>query len=353
MQFKNEVIDVGSKKIGVNQPCFIVAEIGINFNGSIDLAKKTIDAALLSGADAVKFQNYKTEDFLIDRSLTYAYTSQGKNIVESQYEMFKRNELTSKDLTELKKYCDTKKIIFFSTPTGTDTLKELVNLKVALIKNSSDYLTNLPFIKEIAACNIPAVISTGMATLSEIDEAVRTYKEAGGNNLIVLHCTSSYPTPPEDVHLRKIPSLATAFDCLVGFSDHSWGITAAMGAVTLGACLVEKHFTFDKNLPGPDHRFSSDPEEFKQLVEGIRMLEKSLGNSMIGPTASEKEPRIYFRISCTAARDLTAGELLKKEQIKFCRPGLGLAPKELDNIVGRKLKFNKRAGEYLNWSDFN
>jgi len=325
----------------------IAAEIGINHNGDLSLAHRMIDAAAEAGADAIKFQNYRTEDFLSDRTLTHEYVSQGRTIVESQFEMFRRCELSAGAVRELNEHCDRRGVVFFSTPTGPEGIDELVQAGASLLKNGSDYLVHLPLIRAMARTGIATILSTGMATLAEVDDAVRAFREAGGRDLILLHCTSTYPTPPQDIHLRKIPALAAAFGCPVGLSDHSEGIIAALGAVTLGACMVEKHFTLDKNLPGPDHRFSADPGELKALVEGIRTLEMSLGQSALGPTPSEAASRQGFRLSCVAGGDLQAGHFISESDVAFRRPGVGYPPAAIDWIVGRRLGAGVRAGQVL------
>ncbi|MBN3881466.1 MAG: N-acetylneuraminate synthase family protein [Nostoc sp.] len=346
-------IRIGERLIGGGQPCFLVAEIGINHNGDIELAKKTIDAAVDAGADAVKFQNYRTEDFISDKSLTYEYISQGKTVIETQYEMFKRYELTMESLGELKAYCDRRLISFHSTPTSEGGIRDLVEIGAPVLKNGSDYLTHLPLIRQMGQTGLPTVLSTGMATLAEIDDALHTFYETGNNQLILLHCTSSYPTPPEDVHLRKIPALSAVFGCLVGFSDHTEGISGAVGAVTLGACWIEKHFTLDKNLPGPDHWFSSDPDEFRNLVTAVRKTEKCLGNSSVGPTPSETQGRQNFRLSCVAAHSLPAGHLLTQNDIVFQRPGTGIPPAHSYLLVGRTLKYALLANKVIELSNLN
>jgi N-acetylneuraminate synthase/N,N'-diacetyllegionaminate synthase len=312
-----------------------VAEIGLNHNGDLGLAYRTMDAAIAAGADAVKFQNYVTEDFLADRSLTYEYVSQGRTVIEAQYDMFKRYELSREALRSLKAYCEERGVLFHSTPTSPAGVADLVVLGVPVLKNGSDYLTHLPLIRIMGETGLPTVLSTGMATLAEIDEAVRTFRSTGNDGLVLLHCTSSYPTPMGDVHLRKIPALAAAFDCLVGFSDHSEGATAAIGAVALGACWIEKHFTLDRNLPGPDHRFSAEPAEFHDLVRAVRGMEQCLGRSAIGPAPSEASGREGFRLSCVAARPLAAGSRIHWEDLSFRRPGIGLPPSHAHLLVGR------------------
>jgi N-acetylneuraminate synthase/N,N'-diacetyllegionaminate synthase len=333
-------------------PCLVAAEIGINHNGDMDLARASIDAAANAGAHAVKFQSYVTEDFVHDRSLTYEYRSQGRTIVESQYDMFKRCELSPDDLAALHAHCVERDVIFFSTPTSAEGVQHLVDLGSPLLKNGSDYLVDLELIAAMARSGLPTIVSTGMATLAEIDDAVRAFRDAGGEELILLHCTSSYPTRPEDVHLRKIPALAAAFGCPVGLSDHTAGVEAAIGAVALGAVMIEKHFTLDRDLPGPDHWFSSTPDELKALVDGVKAVELSLGQSAIGPTATEAQGRHDFRLSCVAARALPAGHRLTADDVAAGRPGDGLAPKGKRWLLGRALAQDVSHGHVFSPDDF-
>jgi N,N'-diacetyllegionaminate synthase len=346
-----KVISVGNRLIGDGQPCFLVAEVGINHNGDMQMAHCCIDAAAEAGADGVKFQNYRTEDFISDRSLTYEYISQGNNVVESQYDMFKRCEMPPSVLAELREHCDQVGVAFFATPTSDEGIQDLVNAGSALLKNGSDYLGHLPLIRSMARTGLPTVLSTGMATLSEIDDAVRAFREAGGKQLILLQCTSSYPTPLGEVHLNKLPVLAAAFGCPAGLSEHTVGIATAIGAVVMGACMIEKHFTLSKSLPGPDHRFSADPAEFGALVDGVRTVEKNLGSSAIAPAASEMAGRERARLSCVAAHDLPAGHTLSESDLAFRRPGHGLPPKAATMIIGGRLKQRKVAGEKLDFTD--
>jgi len=332
-----KVVRVGARLVGENQPCVMVAEIGINHNGDMELAHRSIDAAADAGADAVKFQNYRTEDFLSDRTLTYEYVSQGKTIVEPQFDMFKRCELTGERLRELREHCDKREVVFFSTPSSENGIQELVDIGVPLLKNGSDFLVHLPMIRAMARTGLPTVISTGMAEAADIEDAVNAFHDAGGSDLILLHCTSSYPTPAEEVNLRKIVSLGQKFNCPVGFSDHSNGTIAAIGSVALGVCMIEKHFTLDRNLPGPDHRFSSDPAELRALVDSVRTMEKSLGTFELTPADSEMVGRREYRLSCVSARDLSAGHSLTAADIAFRRPGTGFAPKEVNRLISRAL----------------
>ncbi len=327
-------IAMEGRTVGAGCPCFLVAEVGINHNGDMELAKKTIEAAAQAGADSVKFQNYRTEDFISDRTLTYEYTSQGQRIVEPQYDMFKRCELTQDALKELKHFCDAQGVLFHSTPTSEQGIQDLVDIGAPVLKNGSDYLTHVDLIRAMGKTGLPTVLSAGMATVAEIDDAVRAFRSTGNQHLILLHCTSAYPTPPADVHLRKIPALQATFGCQVGFSDHTRGSVAALGAVMLGACWIEKHFTLDKSLPGPDHHFSTDPAEFAELVRSVRTLEQNIGDSRIGPVDAELEPRAHSRLSCVAKRLLAAGAIIRSDDLAFRRPGNGFPPNQAHFLLG-------------------
>ena len=340
------------KTAGLNFPCFIAAEIGLNFNGDINLAFKMIEAAAEAGADGVKFQNYRTEDFLIDDKLSYTYFNNGCQIIESQWDLFKRCELKEEQLKALKFHCDKVGIEFFSTPTSINGIKVLEDLDVSIIKNGSDFLTNLALIRCMAKTGKMTVLSTGMATIGEIDDAVQEFKNAGGRDLILLHCTSAYPTPPSEVNLNRIPILAKTFGCLSGFSDHTEGIASAIGAVIKGACFIEKHFTLDNSLPGPDHRFSANPDQLRELVKGVRTAELALGSCNLGPTNSELSGRENFRLSCLSAIDLEAETTLKPVHIAIMRPGTGISPKHLNQLIGMTTKKKISRGHIFSWEDF-
>jgi N-acetylneuraminate synthase/N,N'-diacetyllegionaminate synthase len=270
--------------------------------------------------------------------LVYEYENQGEKIREPQFDMFKRCELSEDDLGLLKEQCDTSGVIFHSTPTSRDGIAALLEAGASFLKNGSDYLTHLPLIRAMAETGLPTVLSTGMATLAEIDEAVCAFRDAGNEQLILLECTSAYPTPSEEVHLRRMPALGDAFGCLVGFSDHTEGTTGAIASVVLGACLIEKHFTLDRELPGPDHYFSSDPTEFGDLVRAVREVEVMLGNARTYLKESEREGRANFRLSCVAAKSLPAGYVLAEDDLTFQRPGTGVRPADAHHLVGRSLK---------------
>lgn len=338
------------RRIGPHQPCFLIAEIGINHNGDLNLALKNIEAARESGVDAVKFQNYVTSDFLSDRSLIYEYEGPDGPIVESQYDMFKRNELSDDQFRILKHCCDSLGVEFLSTPTSERGVDFLARMGCRKIKNGSDYLVNHRIVAAMARSGMDTILSTGMATMAEIDDAVSVYRASGGRELILLHCTSIYPTAPHDLNLRRIPVLAQAFGCLSGFSDHSEGITAATAATVLGAHVIEKHFTLDRSLPGPDHRFSSDPAEMAQLVTAVRDVESSLGTAKLGPTEAESLSRESFRLSCVAAEAIDKGTVLTASHLAFRRPGHGLAPKLETALIGRTTSVDLKKGDVFAWS---
>jgi len=328
-----------------NDNCLLIAEIGINHNGDMNLANEMVRAAAKAGADAVKFQNYRTEDFLSDDTLTYTYNSQGVEVTESQFAMFKRCELSDGDLARLKTCCDEAGVQFFSTPTSTEGVDVLATIGTSWLKNGSDYLGHLPLIRHMALSGIPTILSTGMATEEEVAAAVNAFREAGGRDLVLLACTSAYPTPPDCVNLRRISTLTEKFGFPSGFSDHTAGWEAAVAAVCLGACMVEKHFTTDRNLPGPDQWFSSDPAEFAELVRRVRTVEKMIGSAELAPTSAERDAREHFRLSCVAEHDLPAGHVLTEADITFCRPATGLPPSQVNRLLGKKVAISVDRGE--------
>jgi N-acetylneuraminate synthase/N,N'-diacetyllegionaminate synthase len=336
---------------GEGRPCFVIAEIGINHNGSLDLAKRSIDAARQAGVDAVKFQNYRVEDFLSDHTLTYKYVSQGRTVTESQWDMFKRCEMDDSFLSAAIQHCRDVGIAFGSTPTSEAGLAQLVDAGADFVKNGSDFLTHLPLIARMARSGLPTILSTGMATKEDVSDAVSAFVSGRGGALAVLHCVSVYPAPPNAMNLRRMHALALAYGCNVGLSDHSEGCAAASAATAMGAKVIEKHFTIDRNLPGPDHRFSADPNEMAALVRAVRDTEVMLGEALLDVGAIERGSRDGYRLSCTAGRDLPAGSILTPEDIRFRRPGTGLPPKSVDQLVGRRLIRACRAGDIISLAD--
>ncbi|MCP5370558.1 MAG: N-acetylneuraminate synthase family protein [Hyphomicrobiales bacterium] len=346
------VIHIGGRPVGPGQAPFVIAEVGINHNGDLALALDTIDAIAAAGAHCAKFQNYRTEDFILDRSLTYEYLSRGETVRESQYDMFKRCELDGDGLARLKERCDARGIAFMSTPTGTAGIDDLVRLGAPALKNGSDFLTHLELIAAMARTGLPTILSTGMATGEEIDDAVAAYRAAGGRDLVLLHCVSLYPTPLHLANVRRVATLAETYGCLAGFSDHTDGTAAAIAAACAGAAVIEKHVTLDKNLPGPDHRFSADADELGTLVRHLAEVHAAMGRADLEPTAEESGMRADCRLSCVAVRDLDSGHPLARADIGFYRPGTGLPPKRVGDLVGRCLDRGVAPGHVFTDSDF-
>ena len=348
----NIYIKIGNKLIGEEEPCFIVAEAGVNHNGSVELAKKLIDAAKDAGADAVKFQTWKTENIILEDVELAEYQKANIESKESQFELLKKMELPYEWHFELKEYAERLGLIFFSTMEDRESVDFLIKeLKIPLIKVGSGDLTNYLLLKYTARFGIPMVLSTGMATLGEIDEAVRTIFNEGNDSIILLQCTTQYPCPYEDVNLRAMLSLKEAFKTIVGFSDHSLGIECAVAAVALGAKYIEKHFTLDRNLPGPDHKASLEPEEFKRMVDAIRNTEKALGDGIKRPMPSEfKNKEITVR-RIVAARDIKKGEILDESHITFKRANEGLTANYYKLVEGKRAKKNIKLDEPIDLSE--
>ncbi len=350
-----KTIKIKNRKIGDGQTVFIVAELGINHNGDLALAKKMIKSAKKCGADAVKIQSFITEELIGDKNLEYTYKSQGKKVTETQYHMFKRYELDKKAQKELFDFASKQNIILFSTPQDSNfkTVDYLCSKEINMpaIKVGSDDLTNLPMLSYYAKKMKPLIISAGMATLEEIKDAVNIIERSGNKNLIILKCTAAYPAQSKDLNLLQIAVLRKMFNKIIGFSDHTVGSTAAVAAVILGATVIEKHFTVDKNLPGPDHWFSSDPKEFKQMVEQIRQAEMMPGNTDFSLSEAEKTQRIAARRSLMTVEPIQKGQMIKEDQIVFKRPGSGLSIKHLYKIVGKKAKHDFPKGYIFKTSD--
>lgn len=347
-----KIIETDGIKIGPGQKCFIAAEIGINHNGRIDLARSMIDAAVKCGADAVKFQKFKAEEFISDPKETYTYRSEGKEVTESMLEMFKRYEFKDEQWTEIFEYCKKKRITFFAAaqnPSDLDFLLEHTDMP--LIKVGSDDLTNLDLLAYYAGKQKPMIISAGMAYLSEVEDAVNVIREQKNNDIAVLHCVSSYPADAKELNLKKMLTIRNKFDVVAGFSDHSIGNTAATAAAALGAAIIEKHFTLDKNLPGPDHWFSADVKEFAEMVGSVRYVEQALGSEAIEPTQKELGMRKIARRSIVAAVNIPAGHQITEKDIAFKKPGTGLGPKQKKLLLGKKTNKDIPKDEQISQED--
>jgi N-acetylneuraminate synthase len=306
-----------------------------------------IDVAALAGADAVKFQTFKAERLATPDAPKAEYQLRTTGAAESQYEMLQRLELSHEAHRELMPYCAERGILFMSTPFDEESADFLDDLGVPVFKLPSGEITNLPFITHVARKGKPMIVSTGMATLDEVERAVESIRAAGSPDFMLLHCVSNYPAEAGDVNLRAMRTMQEAFDVAVGYSDHTLGIEVALAAVALGACVIEKHFTLSRDLPGPDHLASLEPDGLKALVRGIRLVEASLGHGRKEPAASEAEVAAVARKSLVAARDITAGTELTTDMIAIRRPGTGLPAAMLSEVIGRRLRVPVRAGALL------
>ena len=340
-------IQIADRRVGPGYPVFIIAEAGVNHNGDVNLAKKLIDLAKKAGADAVKFQTFRAEDVVSRNAEKAEYQKETTGVDESQFEMIKKLELADSDFADLSACAHEQGVVFLSTPFDRSSVDLLDELGVPAFKIPSGEITNLPLLRQIARKQKPIILSTGMATLGEIEEALEAIKQAGEEQIIVLHCTTSYPAKVEDVNLKAMETLSKAFKLPVGLSDHTLGITIAIAAVALGACLVEKHFTLDKGLPGPDHQASLEPEEFKQMVRAIRDVEKAMGDGLKRPTAVEEENKMVVRRSIFARIDIPEGTILTEEMLDFKRPAGGIDPRHVDMIIGRKTRAHIDSDELI------
>lgn len=314
---------------------FIIAEAGVNHNGDIETAKKLIDVAADAGADAIKFQTFKAEKLVCRTTEKAAYQFKATTKSETQYDMLKNLELTEHMHRELMQYCDKRKIIFLSTPFDLDSIKLLSKLGIQVFKVPSGEITNYPYLCKVAEQQKKVILSTGMSSMDEVRDAVKILKDNGADDIIVLHCNSQYPTPESDVNLLAMVKMQEELRLPVGYSDHTQGIEVPIAAVALGAMVIEKHFTLDKNMEGPDHKASIEPYELKRLVEGIRKIEIALGNDIKQISESEKENINIVRKSIVAASYIRKGEKFTEENITTKRPGTGINPMRWKEVIGK------------------
>ncbi|WP_051710312.1 N-acetylneuraminate synthase family protein [Andreprevotia chitinilytica] len=326
---------IGDREIGPDSAPYCIAEVGINHNGDFALAKRMIDAAKVAGADAVKFQTFKATEFCGDPNQTFTYQSQGKPVTESMLTMFQRYEFAPEQWDEVKAYCGQVGLTFFSTPQNRSDLDVLLKVGVPAVKVGSDDFTNLPLLRSYAETGLPLILSCGMSDLADVQMALEATGWFTGYPVALLLCTSQYPTPPQDVNARKITTLQQAFPgLLVGFSDHSQGPLAAAVATALGAKIFEKHFTLDHDLPGPDHWFSEEPAGLAEWINTIHQAHALRGSPHVRPTTAELDMRVLARRSVVALRDIAAGELLDASNVGLRRPGGGLPPVMIDQVLG-------------------
>ena len=328
---------------------FIIAEAGVNHNGSIEVAKKLIDVAVEAGADAVKFQTFKAEKLVSKNAQKAEYQKQTTDKNESQFEMIKKLELDIEAHEKLITYCKTRNIMFLSTPFDHDSINLLNNLGLEVFKIPSGEITNLPYLRHIGSLNKKVILSTGMANLGEIESALGILSSAGTKmeNITVLHANTEYPTPIEDVNLKAMVTIGNAFGVKFGYSDHTLGIEVPIVAVALGASVIEKHFTLDKNMEGPDHKASLEPDELKAMVSTIRNIAKALGDGIKKPSKSELKNIQVARKSIVASHDIKIGEILDENNLAVKRPGNGISPMRWDEIIGTVAKKDYKEDELI------
>ena len=344
---RRQIIDIAGRKVGLNQPCFIIAEAGVNHNGDVELAKRLVDVAAKACVDVIKFQSFKAERLVTLEAPKAKYQLQTTGEAQTQYEMLRSLELSKEEHCSLMAYCKEKHIMFMSTPFEEESADLLDDLDVSLFKIPSGEITNLPFLGHVARKGKPIIISTGMSYLSEVEAAVRTIEKNGNCDIVLLHCVSSYPADPGDVNLRSMRTMSISFGLPVGYSDHTMGIDVALAAVALGASVIEKHITLDRDLPGPDHQASLEPDELQSLVQGIRKVEAALGHGRKEPAESEISTAEVARKSLVASRDIEAGTILTEQMIERKRPGTGLPPVMLKFVLARMAKVNIKAGTVI------
>lgn len=331
------------------QSVFIIAEAGVNHNGDMELAKQLIDVAAEAGADAVKFQTF-TAEALVSRSAPKAnYQRQTTDTTETQYAMIKKLELNQSAHQLLMEHSHRKGIMFLSSPFDLESINTLDELGIEIFKIPSGEITNLPYLRKIGKLEKPVLLSTGMSTIKEVEAALKVLSDAGTSKeqITVLHCNTEYPTPMNDVKLHAMQTMADLLGVEIGYSDHTLGIEIPIAAVAMGAKAIEKHFTLNKSLPGPDHRASLEPQQLQAMVRAIRNIEQALGDGIKQPTASELKNRPIARKSIVAKRAIKQGELFSSENLTVKRPGSGISPMEWDSLIGTKASKNFQIDEQI------
>lgn len=333
----------------------IIAEAGVNHNGDIPTAKKLIDVAADAGVDYVKFQTFKASKLVSPSAKKAEYQNKNAGSEDnSQFNMLKKLELSHEDHVELMAYCDEKKIKFFSTAFDTDTVTYLDDLGLDLFKVPSGEITNFPYLKAIALKKKPVILSTGMCTEEEIKDAVEVMLRFGVDkkDITILHCNTEYPTPMKDVNLKAMLTIGEAFGVEIGYSDHTLGIEVPTAAVAMGATVIEKHFTLDRTLPGPDHAASLEPDELKAMVSAIRNIEQAIsGSGEKVPSESEQKNMAIARKSIHLANDLQAGSVIEEKHLIALRPGGGISPMKWEEVIGKRLVHERNAYDIINWED--
>ncbi len=342
-------VRVADRLIGEGEPCFIIAEAGINHNGDIALARKLIDAAFEVGADAVKFQTGRVSETTTKSAAKAEYQRDLRVPNQSQYDMLKQFEFTEDQWLTLAEYARSAGIVLFSKPSSESAVDTLLKMGTPIMKIGSGDVTYLTLLRHTAKTGLPIILSTGMSTLGEIEEAMDAILSQKNENVILLHCTSNYPSRYADANLRAILTLKQAFQLPVGYSDHSLGITVPIVAVSLGACVIEKHLTLNTSLPGPDHKASLEPHEFGEMIKSIRVAEEALGSPVKKPVEAEEEMRMIVRKSIVAKVDIPEGTIIAPDMLACKRPGTGLPQQYLNMVVGRRARVSIAKDELLQW----
>ena len=330
---------------------YIIAEAGVNHNGDINLAKKLVDIAKDAGCDCVKFQTFSADKIVTKQAKKAEYQIANTKNDDSQYEMLKKLELTYDEFNELKRYCDEIGIDFLSTPFDEEAADLLESIGVDAYKIPSGEITNKPLLQYVAKKNKKMLVSTGMCTLEEVEKAVQWIKETGNDDIVLFHCTSNYPAPFDAVNMEAMLTLEREFGYPIGYSDHTKGIEISLMSVAYGATVVEKHFTYDRNADGPDHKASLEPDELALMVESIRHIEMAKGDGEKKPTETELSTRTVARKSLVWSRQMIVGEVVKKEDLRCKRPGTGIAPELLDAMVGRTILKECNEDSLVVWDD--
>lgn len=330
-------LDIAGRLVGPGYPCYVIAEAGVNHNGRLSLAKQLIDVAADAGADAIKFQTFQADRVAAATAPKAAYQNETTDPEESQLEMLRKLELSEENHIELIRHSQQRSIQFLSTPYDETAADLLCRLKLPAFKVGSGEIVNKPFLKHLAAKRRPIILSTGTTYLAEVDEAVRLIEGAGPAPLALLHCVSRYPADPAMMNIRTVGTLAAAFGLPVGLSDHTLGIEISLAAVALGACIIEKHLTLDRNLIGPDHAASIEPAELRKLVQGIRNVESALGDGVKRPHPSEEEGRRLGYRGLVAQKPLEPGHVVVSSDLRALRTGTGISVRDIDWVIGRRL----------------
>lgn len=331
----------------MNDAVYIIAEAGVNHNGNLELAKKLVLAAKETGADAVKFQTFKAENLVTQNAKKAAYQIENTGNEDSQYKMLKKLELAYDEFAALKAFCDELGIEFISTPFDFDSIDFLESIGVDIFKIPSGEITNYPYLVRVAKTGKKIILSTGMSTMQEVKDCINILQKNGAEEIFVLHCTTEYPADVHDVNLRALYSLQRECKLPVGYSDHTDGIEISVAAAAMGARIIEKHFTLDKNMDGPDHKASLEPAELKTLVQAVRNVEAALGDGLKKPSDAEKKNIAIVRKSIVAKTAIVAGEIFTENNITTKRPGTGISPMYWNEIIGKKAKRNFAADEMI------